>query len=944
MKIKYKHQGFQREATLSVADAFMGQPKSDGASTFKVDMGKGRLKFDVDGFGNDPVALSTDSIVENIRSIQMAKGLKPIDHLEGDGLTLTIEMETGTGKTYTYIKTMYELNRRYGWSKFIIVVPSIAIREGVQKSFSSMAEHFAAEYGKRMQWFTYNSKQLSKIDGFACDNGLHVMIINTQAFNASMNEEKSRGEGRKGDAAARIIFSRRDEFGSRRPIDILAKTRPIMIIDEPQSVLGADKNNATRKGIRLFNPLFTLLYSATHRKDDICNMVFRLDAIDAYNRKLVKKIEVRGVHQLGSTATNGYIYLDEIIISKGNPVARIGFDKKTADGMRQTMKVMRDGDDLLAESGGLHEYQDNYVVERIDGLTRTVHLLNGLTLHEGDVVGAANDDIVRRHQIRETIKTHLERERQLFPKGIKVLSLFFIDHVDSYRIYDKGDSRKGKFAEMFEEEYARAVQELMPTFTDGEYTRFLSDPRNSADNIHDGYFSIDKKGNRIDSKAKEGDNEERGFDLIMRDKEKLLSRQCPVRFIFSHSALKEGWDNPNVFQICTLKDTSNEMKKRQEVGRGMRLCVNDRGERQDADVLGLEHVHDVNVLTVIASESYDDFAKKLQTEIAEACGDRMSDPDKYKPSNGREKKEAHFREENFKKREWQELWRRINTRTYYNVSFETPKLIKESVKQLDDHMNVTEIRIVVESGGMDSIRDREELEAGAAMTDKKVKTIHVKEAVGAGVAYDLVGELVQATGLTRRTIVAMLKGVKPTTFHQFKMNPEEFIVKASRIINDCKAISLIQHICYKKSQNTFDTDIFAEATLRGTIGKDAISSAKSLYDMVVVDSQGVEKSFAESLEAEDDVVVYTKLPNGFYINTPMGKYNPDWAIAFRKGSVKHVYFVAETKGNDIEVSQLRRAEDAKIECARRHFAAISTGDVVYSVVKTYKDLYDAVMK
>ena len=944
MKIQYKHQGFQREATLSVADAFMGQPKSDGASTFKVDMGKGRLKFNVDGFGNDPVALSTDSIVENIRSIQMAKGLKPIDHLEGDGLTLTIEMETGTGKTYTYIKTMYELNRRYGWSKFIIVVPSIAIREGVQKSFASMAEHFAAEYGKRMQWFTYNSKQLSKIDGFASDNGLHVMIINTQAFNASMNEEKSRGEGRKGDAAARIIFSRRDEFGSRRPIDILAKTRPIMIIDEPQSVLGADKNNATRKGIRLFNPLFTLLYSATHRKDDICNMVFRLDAIDAYNRKLVKKIEVRGVHQLGSTATNGYIYLDEIIISKGNPVARIGFDKKTADGTRQTMKVMRDGDDLLAESGGLHEYQDNYVVERIDGLTRTVHLLNGLTLHEGDVVGAANDDIVRRHQIRETIKTHLERERQLFPKGIKVLSLFFIDHVDSYRIYDKGDSQKGKFAVMFEEEYARAVQELMPTLTDGEYARFLSDPRNSADNIHDGYFSIDKKGNRIDSKAKEGDNEERGFDLIMRDKEKLLSRQCPVRFIFSHSALKEGWDNPNVFQICTLKDTSNEMKKRQEVGRGMRLCVNDRGERQDADVLGLEHVHDVNVLTVIASESYDDFAKKLQTEIAEACGDRMSDPDQYKPSNGREKKEAHFREENFKKREWQELWRRINTRTYYNVSFETPKLIKEAVKQLDDHMNVTEIRIVVESGGMDSIRDREELEAGAAMTDKKVKTIHVKEAVGAGVAYDLVGELVQATGLTRRTIVAMLKGVKPTTFHQFKMNPEEFIVKASRIINDCKAISLIQHICYQKSQNTFDTDIFAEATLRGTIGKDAISSAKSLYDMVVVDSQGVEKSFAESLEAEDDVVVYTKLPNGFYINTPMGKYNPDWAIAFREGSVKHVYFVAETKGNDIEASQLRRAEDAKIECARRHFAAISTGDVVYSVVKTYKDLYDAVMK
>jgi len=1022
MKIQYKHQAFQREATLSVADAFLGQPRSESASNFKLDRGRNAEIFDTEGFANDPVALSADSIVDNIRSIQMAKGLRPIEALEGDGLTLTVEMETGTGKTYTYIKTMYELNRRYGWSKFVIVVPSIAIREGVQKSFSSMAEHFAAEYGKRMQYFVYNSKQLSKIDAFASDSGLHVMIINTQAFNASMNEDKSRGEGRRGDAAARVIFSRRDEFGSRRPIDILAKTRPIMIIDEPQSVLGADRNNATRKGIRLFAPLFTLLYSATHRRDDIHNMVFRLDAIDAYNRKLVKKIEVRGVHQIGSTATGGYVYLDEIIISKGDPVARIGFDRKTATDTRQALKLLREGDDLLAESGGLHEYQDNYLIERVDGLTRTVHLLNGLILHEGDVAGAANDDIVRRHQIRETIRTHLERERQLFPLGIKVLSLFFIDHVDSYRIYDKGEGQKGKFAKMFEEEYAAALQEFTPTFKDSGYLRFLCDPKNSADNIHDGYFSIDKKGNRVDSKASEGEDEERGFDLIMKDKEKLLSRDCPVRFIFSHSALKEGWDNPNVFQICTLKDTGNEMKKRQEVGRGMRLCVNDKGERQDADVLGVEHVHDVNVLTVIASESYDDFARKLQTEIAEACEsrpvvvtaamfadretlledggpimvttgkaaeiieeligagyirkgkltqkyfddkkagaldfgevndlrsfvagelDKVFDPEKYRPENGRGKAEAHFREENFRKREWTELWKRINTRTFYNVSFETPKLIEKAVRQLDELMNVTEIRIVVESGGMDSIRDREALEEGTAMSSKKVKTIRVSEAVGSGVTYDLVGELVQSTGLTRHTIVQMLKGIKPSTFNRFRLNPEEFIVKATRIINDCKAVSLIQHICYQKSSDTFDSNIFAEASLRGTIGKDAIASAKSLYDMVVLDSQGVEKSFAESLEAEDNVVVYSKLPNGFYINTPMGKYNPDWAIAFREGSVKHVYFVAETKGNPIEASQLRGAEDAKIECARRHFAAISTGEVVFSVVKTYKDLYNAVMK
>lgn len=1020
MKIKYKHQRFQAEAARCVTDVFLGQPKSDGLSNFLVDQGKNRKIFDVEGFGNAPLVLSKDSLCENIRAVQMAQGLKPIEHIEGDGLTLTIEMETGTGKTYTYIKTMFELNQRYGWSKFIIVVPSIAIREGVYKSFESMAEHFAGEYGKRMQYFIYNSKQLSKIDAFAQDNGIHVMIINTQAFNASLNEDKNK-EGRGGDAAARIIFTRRDEFGSRRPIDILAKTNPIMIIDEPQSVLGADKGNATRKGIRLFNPLFKLLYSATHRKDDIYNMVFRLDAIDAYNRKLVKKVEVKAVHQIGSTATNGYVYLEEIVITKGNPQARIGFDMKPQGGIRQVMRLVGDGFNLKEQSGGLQEYDDNYVVERIDGLTNTVHFLNGLTLHEGDIVGVANEDYVRRQQIRETIKTHLERERQLFPQHIKVLSLFFIDHVDSYRKYGEDGAEKGKFATMFEEEYQRALQEMLPTFTDEAYSRFLSDPKNACSKIHDGYFSIDKKGNKVDSKNREGENEERGFDLIMKDKERLLSMDCPVRFIFSHSALKEGWDNPNVFQICTLKDTSNEMKKRQEVGRGMRLCVNDKGERQDQDVLG-DAVFDTNILTVIASESYDDFARKLQTELAEACDsrpvvvtptlftdavaqtetgvaikistlqavdiheelitqgyvkkgkltqkyfdekkngtldfgemnelksfiikqlDKVFNPDDYKPANGRNKRVAKFNEAKFNAPQWQELWKRINVRTYYNVSFETSKLVKKAIDELDKRLNVTEIRIVVESGGMEGIRDREELEAGAAMSAAKVKTIHVTEAVGSNVTYDLVGELVQITGLTRKTVVAILRGVKPATFHQFKMNPEEFILKAGRIINDCKALSLIQHIKYEKRNNTFETNIFSEAILRGTLGKDAIESEKSLYDLVVLDSQGVEKSFAESLEKEDDVVVYSKLPGGFYINTPMGKYNPDWAIVFKEGSVKHIYFVAETKGNPIEGSQIRNAEEAKIECAYRHFAAISTGEVTYSVVKTYDDLYSAVMK
>lgn len=1029
MKLRYKHQRFQIEAALAVANAFTGQPKSDRQSDHIVDQGVNQNLFVVKGFGNKNVILAPEAVCENVRAIQTEQGLKPVEQLQqlqGVGTALTIEMETGTGKTYTYIKTMYELNARYGWTKFVVVVPSIAIREGVLKSFESMQEHFAQEYGKRTQYFVYNSKQLSKIDAFASDAGMHVMIINTQAFNASMDEEKStdkmeKGKLKKADKAARIIFERRDEFGSRRPIDVLAQTHPIMIIDEPQSVLGVDKKNKTRKGIAMFKPLFTLLYSATHRKGDIYNMVYKLDAIDAYNQKLVKKIEVKGIRQIGSTATNGYVYLEEIVIGKGNPQARLSFDIKTQTGTKQVSRLVDERFNLKEQSGGLAEYDNNFIVERIDGRLGIVRFLNGLTLHEGDAVGSVNEDYIRRIQIRETIRTHLERERQLFSQHIKVLSLFFIDHVDSYKLYD-GEDSKGKFAKMFEEEYNRVLSEMLPSFTDEAYLRYLSDPRNAASKVHKGYFSMDKKSKMVESKERQGENEERAFDLIMKDKERLLSLNEPVRFIFSHSALKEGWDNPNVFQICTLKNSDNETKKRQEVGRGMRLCVNQKGERQDADVLG-DHVFDTNILTVIASESYEDFAKKLQTEMAEACADRptvitpnlfedktytMEDgtngkldinqaraiynelirqdyvndegtltaryfDDKrngsldfgksndmkdsiiaildtvftrsiVKPEDGRKPKLAKFQKDNFAKKEFQELWKRINRRTYYQVNFDTSDLVKKSVKAVDDLLKVTEIRIVVEGGSMEKIRDKESLEAGVAMTQGNIRTIHLTEAVGKGVTYDLIGQLVSATGLTRKTIVEILKGIKPATFCMFKMNPEEFIIKTARIINDCKALAVIQCIKYEKLNDEFSTDIFTENALRGKLGVNAIESVKSLYDLVVLDSMGTEKNFAESLEHEDDVVVYTKLPRGFYINTPMGKYNPDWAVAFREGSVKHVYFIAETKGTDDLPSDLRGTENSKIECARKHFAAISEKDVIFDVVKNYQKLYDVVTK
>lgn len=1019
MKIKYKYQSFQVEAAHNVVRAFQGQPFKDGVD-YIMDRGKQQTNqmFDTLGFGNNPLQIDRQALADNVRKMQMEQGLKPIEHLEGDGINLTIEMETGTGKTYTYIKTMFELNKHYGWSKFIIVVPSIAIREGVYKSFQSMEDHFAHDYGKRIQFFIYNSAQLSKIDSFASDNNLHVMIINTQAFSSSINKDKNKA-GSGGNAAARIIFSKRDEFGGRRPIDVLAKTHPVMIIDEPQSVLGANANNSTRQGIKLFNPLALLRYSATHR--EVLNMVFRLDALDAYNRQLVKKIEVKGVRQVGSTATNGFLYLDEIVISKNkNPQARITFDVRRADGnTKQTTRLVDEGFDFFAYSDKLTEYQNNYVVESIDGREGKVTLLNGMELYEGDTLGEVTEEVKRRIQIRETIKTHLERERQLFPRGIKVLSLFFIDHVENYRTYGEEGSGKGQYAKIFEEEYLNMVREMQPTFNDASYTRYLS--RFAPEQVHNGYFSKDKKGHFINSSTKRKTTEsddESAYDLIMKNKERLLSFDEPTRFIFSHSALKEGWDNPNVFQICTLKDSANETNKRQEVGRGMRLCVNKEGERQDVDVLG-DTVFDTNVLTIVASESYESFSKQLQKEIADAVEDRpivitpnlftdkvyeKTNGEKWKISvndaneiyfqlrtqnyvnrnneltdtyydakrtgtlnfgeefetikegiirtldsiynpkaiaidNGRNTRDAKFQTDKFYKKEFQELWKRINIRSYYKVDFESSELIKKAIKAIDKNLNVTEIHIVIEQGHMNSIRDKESLETATAMEQTMSKSYHVRETVGRGVTYDLIGQIVDKTGLTRKTIVQILKGIKPATFLQFKMNPEEFIQKVAIIINDAKAESVIEKISYERTTDTYDVNIFTENTLRGKLGGNAIESTKSLYDLVVVDSLGVEKNFAEELEKAPEVEVYTKLPRDFYINTPIGKYIPDWAIVFKEGEVKHIYFVAETKGDDLREKNLRETENAKIECAIKHFKAISpNGSVRYGVVKNYEAL------
>ena len=1014
MKLKFKHQQFQIDAARAVTDVFQGQP-NQSMQEFTHDMGHSmdgsQDLFDVVGFRNQPVRVMSQDLLKNMWEVQNPAQLKPSEEVLKNDLRLTIEMETGTGKTYTYIKTMFELNRLYGWSKFIIVVPSIAIREGVSRSFEIMSEHFAAEYGKRIQSFIYDSKQLTKIDQFASDANMHVMIINTQAFAA-------RGED------ARRIYMKLDAFRSRRPIDVIAATNPILIIDEPQSVLGADKKNATREKLKEFKPLFTLLYSATHRAGDIVNMVYRLDAMDAYNKKLVKKITVKGIEQKGTTATNGYLYLESIELSEGNPKARIGFDKKGASSVKQVTQLVGDGFDIYQQSGGLEEYQNGYRVESIDGYNRTIRLLNGTILSEGDMIGRVNDVYVRRHQIRETILSHIKKERKLFKMGIKCLSLFFIDHVDNYRIYKTGgQTEKGLYAQMFEEEYNNIVGQLQLEFADDPaYVAYLK--RYQAEEVHNGYFSRDKKGNFVQLTEKKMQDDASAYDLIMKDKERLLSFDEPTRFIFSHSALKEGWDNPNVFQICTLKDSDNQTKKRQEVGRGMRLCVNSKGERQDESVLH-GAVFDVNELTVIASESYNSFASKLQTEIAEAVADRpqkvqpslfaemlvtnargeqkkldeddaqdilftmrmknyvnkqgqltqqfhndkkegtldfgdyndykedivkrldsIFNPESVKPEDARKVREAKFDQQKFARKEFQELWRKINQQTYYTVDFKTEDLIKRAVIELDAHLQVSEIRIQVMTGTMNEIKSRQQLLTGSAMKVCESDIEQVHELVGEGVKYDLIGKLVEATGLTRIAIVTILKKIRPTTFNKFKANPEEFIIKAGNIINQCKAIAVVEHVQYHRLNQEFDSDIFSAATLKGKLGLNALESTKSLYDIVVVDSKGIEMNFANELEIQNDVAVYTKLPSGFYINTPVGHYNPDWAIVFKEGTdIKHIYFVAETKGySDDEVTDYRETERVKIECAKRHFETISSSTVTYGVVKDYQDLLNVVMK
>lgn len=1060
MKIHFKTLDYQKDAVKAVVDCFVGQPKLEG-HRYMIDQGiakptkpsaqadmledtldlqRGKPKkvvVDV-GFENAQI-FNLDAVLKNIQNVQMANILEPSSslvtddakgkNLTGSPLNLNIEMETGTGKTYCYIRTMFELNKQYGWSKFIIVVPSVAIREGVHKTLQMTADHFMEkdQYGKKARFFIYDSKALHHLESFSSNAGINVMVINVQAFNATGKDN-------------RRIYDELDEFQSRRPIDVISRNRPILILDEPQK-MGAEK---TLQSLANFNPLFILRYSATHKRD--YNLVYRLDALDAYNQKLVKKITVKGIEVQGLSGTHGYLYLQDILVSKSAPVARLELEIQTKTGFKREVRKVSKGDDLFVISHEAEQYNDRYVVADIDARTNTVSFVNGITIQAEKSIGHLDEHVMRTIQIRETIRAHLQKERQLYNQGIKVLSLFFIDEVAKYRQYDEENNPiDGEYTQIFKKQYQFVLNEFLDLNIENDpYQEYLKSI--DVDKTHNGYFSIDKKSKKLtDPALKKVKDEELGvsvqqaddidaYDLILKDKERLLSFEEPTRFIFSHSALREGWDNPNVFVICTLKHSDNTISRRQEVGRGLRLAVNKNGERMDANYFGaLGEVHRLNNLTVVTNESYKDFVAKLQTEIVntlasrptqatpecfegkvftlvdgsklevtkvmakqihkyltrndyiddndhiapkyhqdKANGELVTLPDELQPytaqitklidsifdpkatdgmtEDANKRLTNHINSKNLERKEFQDLWKKINRKAIYQIQIDSNKLISDSIscvertaKERNNKFVETLTYKLAESSMKDEV-SFDELKSKDAFGKMTSKTENSTLSIHSQVQYDLIGNIAEDTNLTRRTIAQILKGINASVFAQFKLNPEAFIREMSRIINEQQAAMVIQGLKYNPLKDGYpENDIFVS---NENIPLQSFKADRHIWNYVVTDSDN-ERKFVEELDGADEVVVYAKLPDRFQIPTPFGNYNPDWAIAFDKDKVRQVYFVAETKGS-MNDADLRDKEKRKIESAKKFFATLneenqSLGDAVkYAVIDSFSSLMSLV--
>ena len=1008
----------------AVVEAFAGQPKHDGVS-YRIDPGKAKpvtaaMLFDPratsdSGLRNAEIALAPTQRLENVQRVQRSRNLplsdKLLDSKAAPGApNLDVEMETGTGKTYVYIKTIMELHKRYGWSKFIIVVPSVAIREGVKKSIDLTAAPYKQTYASKPRSFIYNSSQLHELERFSSDAGVQVMIINIQAFNSTSKDN-------------RRIYDELDDFQSRRPIDVISANRPIVIIDEPQKISAPKSLEALSR----FNALMVLRYSATHKVEH--TKVHRLDALDAYNQKLVKKIAVRGITVKGLAGTTAYLYLDAIEIAKGaKPRARLEIEVQTKGGpISRHVKRLDVGANLHDISNGIEAYKGLFITD-IDANRDVIELSNGDVVIAGQLSDRdVTEEAKRRIQIREVIRAHVDKERELFAQGVKVLSLFFIDEVAKYRDYDREDTL-GDYARVFEEEYTVIVGEVLGELeldpATVAYQTYLR--RDAVRAVHEGYFSIDKKTRHAVDGPVHTAGDEKGqskdvdaYDLILKDKERLLSLAEPVRFIFSHSALREGWDNPNVFVMGMLKKSDNTVSRRQEIGRGLRLAVDQHGERMDNPVT----VHDINELTVVTDESYTDFVAGLQREISDSLAarprkasvkfftgktiqtedgeslveealaqalykylvknDYLNDDDtlsdEYKaateastlaeptseilkpmlkfllplvdslniavpaPTDDRKPKKIPLNEANFAKKEFQALWHRINHKAVYQVEFDSSELVTKCIHALDKHLKVAAMQYVVQAGTQRDALDADDLTSGAGFDVSSTTTHTATVSASSQVKYDLLGEITEKTQLTRRTAAAILSGVTPETFAKFRLNPEQFITEAARLINEQKATAIVEHLTYDALEDRFDTAIFTENQTKQDLTHAGNKLTKHIYDYVVTDSK-VERDFVTELDTSQEVAVYAKLPRGFFIPTPVGDYNPDWAIAFTEGTVKHIYFVAETKGS-LSSLQLKGVEDAKIECARKFFASLNeknSENVKYDVVNSFGKLMDLV--
>ncbi|OZI50752.1 type III restriction-modification system endonuclease [Bordetella genomosp. 4] len=1001
---------YQMQAIEAVCDLFRGQevcrteftvtmkaPVPVGSDLFPgtqpEQMTLGMAESDL-GVGNR-LTLLDDELLKNLNDVQLRGGLPPSSSLtSGD---FTVEMETGTGKTYVYLRTIFELNKRYGFSKFVIVVPSIAIKEGVYKTLQITEDHFKGLYaGVPFDYFLYDSGKLGQVRNFATSSNIQIMVVTVGAINKK---------------DVNNLYKESEKTGGEKPIDLIKSTRPIVIVDEPQSVDGGLEGRG-KEALDAMNPLCTLRYSATHV--DKHHMVYRLDAVDAYERKLVKQIEVASA-TVEDAHNKPYVRLVKVENKRGRISAKVELDKQTPSGVQRVEVTVSDGDDLQQSADGRAIYADFRVGE--------IHTAKGDEFMElrypgGEVFlkpGQAHGDVdalaVQREMIRRTIREHLDKEKRLRPLGIKVLSLFFIDSVDRYRQYDAdGQPVKGVYAQIFEEEYRRAAK--LPAYQ----SLFAEiDLDSAAEEVHNGYFSIDKKGGWTDTaenNAGNRENAERAYNLIMKEKEKLLSFDTPLKFIFSHSALKEGWDNPNVFQICTLRDIQTERERRQTIGRGLRLCVNQSGER----VRGF----DVNTLTVIATENYEQFAENLQKEIEKDTGIRfgiveqhqfaaiavtgadghaaplgmeqskalwehlkaaghidakgkVQDSLKTALKNGTLELPAEFDAQKaqiaevlrkvsgrldiknaderrqvplrkgkdgkavYLSDDFKALWDRIKHQTTYRVQFDNAKLVTDCIAALQKAPVIAKARLQWRKADISIGK------AGVAATEKAGAATVVLDEADIELP-DLLTDLQDRTQLTRRTIVSILTG--SGRLDDFKRNPQQFIELTAETINRCKRLALVDGIKYQKlgDQHVYAQELFEKEELTGYLKNMLLDTQKSIYEHVVYDST-TERDFADGLEKNNAIKLYAKLPGWFKVPTPLGTYNPDWAVLVEEDGSQHLYFVVETKSS-LFTDDLRDKESAKIECGKAHFKALAVGEnpARYVVARSVGDLMVEVAK